>query len=308
MAARDGTAASGRLRAWLAAGSACLLLLAACETSAAGDAERPHAVATINVIADLVAEVAGDRVDVSSVVPLGGDPHTYEATPSDARLVSDADVVFRNGLGLERWLDQLVDATAGGVVVTVTEGLDPAWDEEAGAVDPHLWMDPLMVVRYVEVIRAALTDLDPGGARAYEQAAAAYVDALHQLDAWIAEQVETVPPERRKLVTTHDAFRYFGERYGLDVVGTIWGTSTEREPSADEIRRLVDAVRDEGVPAVFVETTVSPRLMERVARDAGVRVGEPLYGDSLGAAGSGADTYLGMMRANTSAIVAGLRE
>lgn len=308
---RPATARPGRSLRALAAAAACLLplaLLAGCETSAAGDAGRPHAVATINVIADLVAEVAGDRMEVSSIVPLAADPHTYEATPADARLVSDADVVFRNGLGLERWLDQLVDATAGGLVVTVTDGLDAVRDGEAGDVDPHLWMDPMLVIGYVEVIRDTLTGLDPDGAQAYEQRAADYVAALRELDAWIAAEVRTLPGERRKLVTTHDAFRYYGERYGLDVVGSVWGISTEREPSAEEIRRLVDAVRSERVPAVFVETTVNPRLMERVAADAGVRVGAPLYGDSLGEPGSGADSYLGMMRANTDAIVEALRE
>jgi manganese/iron transport system substrate-binding protein len=151
-----------------------------------------------------------------------------------------------------------------------------------------------------------LTALDPAGAEAYAANAAAYLRVLDELDGWIAEQVAQVPPERRKLVTTHDAFRYFGERYGLEVVGTIWGISTEREPSAEEVRGLVDAVRAERVPVVFGETSVSPRLLERVARDAGVEVGEPLYGDSLGAPGSGADTYVGMMETNTQRLVAGL--
>lgn len=297
----------GLERCWrraLAASAACLLL-AACGSSAA-QGDRPRAVATINVIGDMVAEVAGDRLEVTSVVPLGGDPHTYEATPADARLLSDADIAFRNGLGLERWLDQLVDVTAGDdPVVTVTAGLEAARDEE-GAVDPHLWMDPVLVASYVEVIRDGLVEFDPDGAGTYEANAERYLAELDDLDAWIAEQVASLPPERRKLVTTHDAFRYYGERYGLEVVGTIWGISTEREPSAEEVRELVDAVTEHDVPAVFVETTVSPRLMERVARDARVRLGEPLYGDSLGEAGSGADTYLGMMRANTRAIVSAL--
>jgi ABC-type Zn uptake system ZnuABC Zn-binding protein ZnuA len=168
-------------------------------------------------------------------------------------------------------------------------------------------MDPVLAIGYVEAVRDALTAADPGGADAYAANADAYVELLTELDREIARDIATVPPERRKLVTTHDAFRYFGDRYGLDVVGTIWGISTEREPSAEEVGRLVDAVREQDVPIVFVETTVNPQLMERVARDAGVGVGEPLYGDSLGAAGSGADTYVGMMRTNAGRIVTGLR-
>lgn len=167
-------------------------------------------------------------------------------------------------------------------------------------------MDPTLARRYVERVRDVLAARDPGHAADYEKNARAYVERLALLDRWIAERVSSIPPQKRKLVTTHDAFRYFGGRYGLQVVGTIWSISTEREPSAAEIHRLIDAVRSQAVPAVFVETTINPKIMEQVARDAGVEVGRPLYGDSVGAPGNGAETYLGMMRANARAIVAGL--
>ncbi|HVL82151.1 MAG TPA: metal ABC transporter substrate-binding protein [Actinomycetota bacterium] len=284
-----------------------LVVAAGCAPSTAPDDDaRPKAVATISILSDFVAAVAGDRIDVEPIVHVGGDPHTYEPVPSDPRRVAEADVVFRNGLGLERWLDRLIE---GSRVVTLTEGLDATITQTgqySGDPDPHLWMDPHLARGYVANARDALVELDPAGAQTYRDNADAYLRELDELDAWISEQVGTIPAPNRKLVTTHDAFRYFGQRYGLDVVGTIWSISTEREPSAEEVARLVDDVKAHAVPTVFIETTVNPRIMQRVARDAGVEVGEPLYGDSVGEPGSGADSYIGMMRANVRAIVSGL--
>jgi manganese/iron transport system substrate-binding protein len=289
-----------------------LALAGGCARPSGGDSDgaRIKAVATISILADFLTAVGGDQVSVQTIVHVGGDPHVYEPTPSDARRVADASIVFRNGLGLERWLDRLIGAPRPDrPVVTLTEGLEPMVQEQgtyAGAPDPHLWMDPVLARHYVQRTRDALSRLDPAHATAYAENAEAYLRQLAELDLWIAKQIATIPQANRKLVTTHDAFRYFGVRYGLEVVGTIWSISTEREPSAAEIRRLIDGVRAARVPTVFVETTVNPRLMERVARDAGVAVGEPLYGDSVGSPGSGADTYIGMMRANTRSIVRGL--
>ncbi len=271
------------------------------------DPDRPLVVATINIIADLARQVAGDRVEVRSLLAAGADPHTYEPVPADVRLIARSDLVLYNGFNLEKWLEKLI-ANAGGTRprVAVAEGLAAIGDGR-GDPDPHLWMDPVQARGYVVNIRDALIRLDPEGAGAYRENARRYLEALEALDRWIREQVATIPPERRKLVTTHDAFRYFGRRYGFHVVGTIWGISTEDEPSAREMAALVDAVRREGVPAVFVETTINPRLMQRIAEDAGVRIGRPLYGDSLGPPGSGAETYLDMMRFNVMALVEGLR-
>lgn len=286
------------------------LLAATCGVPPArGSAGRPLVVTTISILADFVEAVGGERIEVRSIVPIAGDPHVYEPTPSDARLAADADLIVRNGLGLERWLDKLIESAGGVPVVTATDGLTAIVEESgtyAGDPDPHMWMDPSLARHYVETIRDALVDLDPPGREAYRANAERYLRELAELDTWIEAQSGSIPPQNRKLVTTHDAFRYFGVRYGLEVVGTIWSISTEREPSADEIRRLVDAVREHGVLAVFVETTISPKLMEQVARDAGVTVGEPLYGDSVGEPGGGAETYVGMMRHNAEAIVSAL--
>ncbi|MER3456566.1 MAG: ABC transporter substrate-binding protein [candidate division GAL15 bacterium] len=292
---------------WLA----LLVGLAACTAAPAPSSPKPKAVATINVLADLVAQVAGDRVEVFSLIPVGGDPHTYEPVPRDVQKVAEAQLVFYNGLGLEKWLEKLIE-NAGGqrVSVVLTRGLRPTVQTEGryrGDPDPHLWMDPVFAKTYVVNARDALVAFDPGGRPVYEANAARTLRELDGLDTWIRQQVAQIPPQRRKLVTTHDAFRYFGQRYGFRVVGTIWGISTEDEPSAQEIARLVDRIRAEGVPAVFVETTLNPKLMERVAREAGVRVGEKLYGDSLGPPGSDADTYVKMMRHNVRAIVEALR-
>lgn len=292
--------------AWCAA-AVVVGLLSGCGAEATNDDDSLRAVATISIIADFVDQVGGDRVRADSIVGLDGDPHTYEPTPSDARKVGDADIVFRNGLGLERWLDKLIETSAEDrPVVTVTDGLPAVVDAATDDLDPHLWMDPTLAAGYVEAIRDALVAWDPDGAAAYEANAETYLEDLAALDQWMADRFATVPADRRKLVTSHDAFGYLGERYGLGVVGSVWGISTEREPSAEEIGRLVDRVRSEEVPVVFVETTVNPKLMQRVARDAGIGVGEPLYGDALGGPGSGADDYLGMMRSNTERIVAGL--
>ena len=291
--------------------AALLLLAAGCTAAPAPGGGRPKAVAAINILADFVAQVAGERVEVTSLIPVGGDPHTYEPVPRDVQRVAESQIVFYNGLGLEKWLEELIE-NAGGrrVSVELTRGLRPAKQREGryrGDPDPHLWMDPVFAKKYVENARDALVSFDPAGRATYERNAARYLRELDALHAWIQEQVARIPPHRRKLVTTHDAFRYFGQRYGFRVVGTIWGISTEDEPSAQEIAQLVDRIRAEGVPAVFVETTINPKLMERVAREAGVRIGQRLYGDSLGPPGSDADTYVKMMRHNVRAIVEALR-
>jgi len=297
------------LRTVLAAAFASIVL-AGCAAAPGDDDGRPRAAVTISIIADMVGAVAGDAVEITSIVPIGGDPHVYEAKPSDARLVAEADIVFRNGAGLERWLDQLIDTGVDDQpVITVTDGVTPQVQTEgqyAGDPDPHMWMDPQLAMAYVDNITEGLSELLPDQAGEFQANAQAYKERISQLDEEIRELVATIPEDNRKLVTTHDAFRYFGSRYGFEVIATIWGISTEREPSADEVRRIVDAVRASGVPTVFVETTINPRLMERIATDAGVEVGTPLYGDSVGPEGSGAEDYLGMMLANARSIAAGL--
>ena len=267
--------------------------------------DRLAVVASMSIIADFAEQVGGDAVDVTSLVPIGADPHVYEPTPSDARAVDDADLVLGNGVGLEPWFDDLV-AASGQQVVTVTDELSHlVVDDEDGEDDPHLWMVPPLAATYVERIADELADLDPAGAETYRGNAAAYVERLEELDADLTDELDEIPDQHRVLVTPHDAYSYFADHYGFEVE-TVVGVSTEEEPSASQVQHLVDVIRETGVPSVFVESTVNPAVIERIAADAGVEVGEPLYGDSVGEPGSGSEDYVGMMRANVAALVDGL--
>lgn len=294
------------------------------------------AVATTTIIADMVANVGGERVQVRSLLPPGADPHSYSPAPGDVQAIATAQIVFENGLGLDEWLDEII-ANAGGARprVVVTDGLTPiegdaahaddhadehatadAHDDAAHAddhghahdEDPHMWFDVQRAVGYVENIRDGLKQIDPDGADTYDSNAAAYIEQLRQLDREIEELTRQVPAERRKLVTNHDTFGYFAERYDFTVIGTVFeGVSTEQEPSAQQIAQLVRRIREAGVPAIFTENTVNPRLAEQVANEAGVRVVTDLYTDALGAPGSAGDTYIKMMRHNTQQIVEALK-
>jgi len=271
---------------------------------------KPVAVASISILADFVRAVAGDALVVESLVPVGVDPHTFEPVPSDARLLARAAIVFRNGLGLERRLDKLIGADRKSrPVVTLTEGISSLRVQSgsyAGAPDPHAWMDPTLALQYVTVIERSLSAHFPHLAVSFAANAARYRAELTALDTEISALLAPIPQARRRLVTTHDAFSYFARRYGLTLVATIWGISTEAKPSAQEIARIIEAIRSSGVPAVFTETTINPKLMKRIAADANVKLGEPLYGDSVGAPGSGTETYITMMRHNARAIARGL--
>ncbi len=260
----------------------------------------------MSVFAEFAEAVGGDLVEVETLVPIGGDPHTYEPAPSDAARITDADVVLDNGLGLSPWFEPLSEDVQGELVI-LTEGIADEAVEAQGKLDPHMWMVPTYVRDgYVPAIEEAFTAADPENAERYAQNAQTYRAELDELDSELAARIDTISPDCRKLVTSHDAYSYFCQHFGLKVVGTVIGVTTEEEPSAQAIGELVDQIRAEDAPAVFVETTVNPDLAERVARDAGVEVGDPLYGDSVGEPGSGAEDYVSMMRANVEAIVAGL--
>ncbi len=266
--------------------------------------EQLHVVTSTSILADFVHQLAGDEVRVTSLVPVGGDPHVHEPTPSDARAVHDADLVIGNGVGLEPWFDTLVGD--GDDVVMLADAVSHlVVDDEDGRPDPHLWMVPTIAAVYAEHLADELGARRPDDADAYRSAAADYRERLERLDAELAGRLAAIPEEHRTLVTSHDAYHYFADHYGLQV-HTVVGVSTEEEPSAARVQHLVDVVRRTGVPTVFVETTVNPAVMHRIAEDAGAAVGDPLYGDSLGPPGSGADDYVGMMRANVEALVDGL--
>ena len=275
------------------------------DQSSASSAET-GAVATTTQVADLVRAVGGDRVDVEQILPVGADPHDYEPRPSDAAALADAPVVFKSGGDLDAWLDDLTDS-AGGDAQEVSLIDSVTTIEGEGDTDPHWWQDPRNAILAVAAIRAALDEADPAGRSMYERNAAAYTKRLERLDAQVARCVERVPANKRKLVTTHDSLGYFARRYGIEVIGSVIPSlSTQAQPSARDIGELVEQIKDEGVEAVFPESSINQRLEAALSREAGVDVGAPLWSDSLGEPGSSGGTYLESIAANTTALVKGM--
>jgi len=268
-------------------------------------------IATTGILADLVAQVGGERVAVRSLLAANADPHDFEPAPADLVAVEEADLIVRHGLGLDDWSEALVaNAGATAPVIVATDGIVTISSEAAAfaAGDPHVWFDPTRTAQMVGTIAAALRVSDPAGAATYDARAAAYDQQLADLDDAIAAAVATIPPERRQLVTNHDALAYFAERYGLAIVGTVIPSlETTAEPSARELGMLLETIAAAGIPAIFAENTTSASVAEQVAEEARVAIVDDLYTDSLGEPGSGAETYLGLMTTDTIVIVEALR-
>lgn len=278
--------------------------------------ERPLIVCSTTQIADFTRQVVGDRMRVHSLLAVGADPHTYQPTPGDARLVTQAALVIENGLNLEgkNWMATLA-ADSGRPMLTATDGVRllelsaQEQAEEGYAHDPHAWFDPANAAVYVNNIARAVIALDPAHEGEYRARSELYLAQLRALDAWIRRQVAAIPPQRRLLVTSHDAFGYFCRSYGFAARAPVgWSTGAELGAglTPDRRRQVVASIRESGVPVVFIETSVNPAVLSQIADEAGVRVGPSLYSDSMGAAGSAGATYLGMMRENVLALVAGL--
>lgn len=272
------------------------------------EGERLRVVATTNIVGDVVARIGGDRIDLTVLMAPGMDPHTYEPLPASVAAVSDAHVVFVNGLGLEEFLDELIENAGGDrPVVPLSAGVLALQSQaHAGEADPHVWFDVYNVMIWVDNIEAALVALDPANGEAYMTNTEAYRAELEALDKWIIEQVATVPETNRKLVTNHPTFGYFARQYGFEQVGAVYPVSPSAQPSAQDIALLEEAIRRYGVPAVFAESTVNPALAKQVARDTGVTL-VPLYTDSLGLPGSGVESYVELMHYDVKAIVEALK-
>jgi len=272
-----------------------------------GPGQRPLVVATTGFLADITANLAGDACEVVSLLPTGTDPHTYEATPGDAALLARADVVIENGLTLEGWLEKLIRNTSKQALrVTATRGIVPIQSiEHAGSVDPHAWMDPIHGRAYARNICEALISILPEHQEELVNRWYHYDQQIQKTDVYIRRILLTIPPEHRVIATTHDAFRYMGNRYGFGVLSLL-GTTTDAEIRAGDLQEMIRNIQSRQLPALFVETTLNPRLMQQVARDCGIRLGGKLYADSMGPKGSGADTYLSMLKHNARVLAAAL--
>jgi ABC-type Zn uptake system ZnuABC Zn-binding protein ZnuA len=277
------------------------LLLAACGRTAA-PTNKLKVVATYSILGDLAQNVGGDHIELRTLVGPGQDTHTFEPVPADAKALTDAALVFENGLEFETWFDELYESSGSKAErIVVADGL------ETLEFDPHVWHSVANAIHMVKAIRQALMKADAANAPTYQANADKYIAELQALEAWVFDQVKTLPADRRKLVTTHDTFGYFAARYGFEVIGTILPATTEgASPSAQEVDRLVAEVKAAGVPAVFAENVSSNTLLRQVADEAGIKVVASLYTDALGPPGSDGDTYLKMMRYNAATIVAEL--
>ena len=279
-------------------------LLGACG-SGAGAGDGRTVVATTTQVADLARAVAGDRAEVRQILRPNSDPHDYEPRPSDVRAVAGAAVVLRSGGGLDDWLGEVLDNA--GADAAATALIDAVRAGRRGrAVDPHWWQDPRNAIVAVRRIRDVLSAADPAGRGAYTANAARYLARLRGLDAAIARCMGSIPAERRRLVTDHDALGPYAERYDIEIVGTVIpGRTTQAQASAGEVVRLARTIRSSGVRTIFPQGSGNARLVRAVAREAGASVGPALYADTLGPAGSPGATYTGSLRFNTRALAAG---
>ena len=270
--------------------------LAACGLAGGGNAQ---VLTTTTILADMAKQLVGDRMSVGSIVPAGAHVEEYEPRPDDARRMSEARLVITNGLDLDKWVEPLLrNAKSGTPVVVVTDGL-PDIDG-----NPHMWFDPGLAQRYVDKIRDALIALDPAGRDVYTTSALKYSQDLLALNAELKAKVATIPADRRRLVTSHDAFPYFAKAFGFEIVGFAQ-PEPDKMPSAGELADLIDKVRAAKVPAIFSEAGVSPQLAETIAKETGARVITDLPTDSL--LDKPADSYVGLMRVVVDKIVAALK-
>jgi ABC-type Zn uptake system ZnuABC Zn-binding protein ZnuA len=294
---------------------AIILLLSACGGPASREASQttaPFILTSTTFLADITRNVAGDRVTVESLLSPGADPHEYQAVPSDVQKIAKSTVVIVNGLDYDQFIQPLLE-NAGGtrLVVTASDGLEARqMKEETGetVTDPHMWMNPARVIKYVENIRDGLTKADPDGAEVYNANSDAYISQLKELDTWIKQQVGQIPQEHRLLVTNHDSLGYFAEQYGFTVIGTIVpGVSSEAAPSAKQIAALIDEIKSTGAPAAFLNISDNPHLADQIAAETDIKVVTNLYIETLSPSDGPAATYIEMMKYNVTQIVNALR-
>lgn len=274
-------------------------------------AEPLKVVASFSILADISRQIGGDRLDVKVLVGPNGDAHVYQPTPTDARTLAKADLVVMNGLGFEGWMERLVKAAGyRGPLVVASRGVTllkmrQGEGSQEDNADPHAWQDLANGRHYVVNIREALVQADPAGAEVYRARAEAYLAQIEAIDQEARTTLGALPPTRRRLVSSHDAFGYFAHAYGLEFIAPV-GVSTDAESSAAAVAALIRQIRRDRIPALFVENISDPRLLERIRRETGARLGGTLFSDALSTADGPAPTYLDMMRHNIRTLVAAL--
>src|SRR3954447_11318795 len=285
--------------------SAALLL----SVTGAPAREKLKAVATFSILADFVKNVGGDRVDVQALVGPNADAHVYQPSPGDAKALADAKVIFTNGLGFEGWIPRLIKASGTKApMIVATKRVSPRKADDShghGDADPHAWQSVTNAKIYAANIRDALLAADPAGKSAYEANAAAYLAKLDALDAEVKAAIEKIPPDRRRIITTHDAFGYFAASYGVAFIAPQ-GVSTESEVSARDVANIITQIKKQKIPAVFLENISDDRLLKRIGAESGARIGGTLYSDALTEEKGAAPTYLDMMRHNVKQLAQAL--
>lgn len=291
-------------------GSAVAVWLHGCTGQEQAPNQKPQVVSTSTILTDLATTIAGDSVQITGILKPGADPHTYEPVPSDTAAMEKANLILYNGYNLEPGLIRLMKAAgANARQVAIGEVVPSLQLEKEGqkVPDPHVWGNVQNVAKMAAAIRDELIKLVPNDREKFTQNADRLIADLNRLDGWIKQQIQTIPASNRRLVTTHDAFQYYGNAYGLTIAGTLIGISTEEQPSAQTVQKLVQSIKASRVPAIFAETTINPALIQTVAQEAGVKLApQQLYSDSIGAPGSPGETYIKMKVANTTTIVEAL--
>ena len=285
-------------RLLLALGLILAALLAVPQGASADD--KMKVAASFSILGDMVKQVGDDRVDVVTFVGPNGDAHVYEPTPADAKALSESKILFINGLGLEGWMTRLENSSGfKGKVVTASTGVNPRKmvEDEKTITDPHAWQSLANGKIYAANIRDALIAADPAGKATYEANAKKFIDGMTAMEANVKAAVAKMPPERRKIITTHDAFGYFGSAYGMEFIAPE-GVSTESEASAQDVAKIITQIKKEHIPAVFLENVTDSRLLDQIASETGAKIGGTLYSDALSPPDGPAGTYLDMFRNN----------
>ena len=286
------------VRLWLVA------LAVAITTTPLRAENRINVVASFSILGDFVRDVGGDRVNVTSLVGPNGDVHVYVPAPADAKKIADARLVIVNGLGLEGWLPRLLQSSGSKApIIIATNGIPPL--KLGSDADPHAWQSVANAKIYLANIRDALVQADPADADYFREHAARYLAELDALDREVRAAVAQIPPERRKVISTHDAFGYFAKEYGIEFIAPL-GASTETEPSARDIAGIISEIKAEKIPAVFLENISDDRLIRRIAAETGAKVGGTLYSDGLTDEKGPAPTYIEMVRHNIKALTSAL--